>query len=181
MHVPLSILLSSLLACFSTIVAAVPACVVPQIAILTLKKPFTLTALAPKSSWSVLLPTPSTTNETQPYISHTRIAQPVFRLTEGKLTTVGAKGKTFSAHFGFTIEIFPPVLKPILFGGVGIEPYTGFFAGYACDIASGKTYLRLTAGEPPVVEKLAEGQKIFARPAAFEGTSVAPSFRINEQ
>lgn len=146
MHASSTILLTSVVALFSIPISAVPACIVPQIAFETLDKPFTLTAIGPNSVWSVLLPTPSVKKETAPYISHSKIAQPVFRLTEGNLTTVGAKGQTFPAHFGVTIEIFPPVLQPIFFGGVN-DAYTGFFAGYACDNESGKTYLQLRAGE----------------------------------
>lgn len=146
MHASSTILLTSVVALFSTTISAVPACVVPQVLFSTLDKPFTLTATGPNSVWSVLLPTPSVKKETAPYISHTKIAPPVFRLTGGNLTTVGANGKTFPAHFGFTIDIFPPVLQPIFFGGDN-EAYSGFFAGYACDNKSGKTYLQLRAGE----------------------------------
>ena len=145
MHAPSTILLTSLLAVFSSTVAAAPSCIVPLVLFNTIAKPFTLSAIAPKSTWFVLLPTPSATEETQPYISHTKIAAPVFHLTNGTLTTTGAEGKTYSAHFGPTIAIFPPVLQPIFFGGVD-DAYTGFFAGYACD-NQGKTYLQLRAGE----------------------------------
>ena len=141
MHVPSTILLASLLTLFSTTVSGAPSCVVPEIAFETLEKPFTLTALAPKSSWWVLLKTPSRTTETQPFLSHTKIAPPLFRLTEGNLTTVGANGQTFPAHFGPTIEIFPPVLVPIFFGGDS-EADTTYYGGYACD-SQGKTYLQL--------------------------------------
>ncbi|MCJ1264080.1 hypothetical protein MMC22_003951 [Lobaria immixta] len=145
MHAPSTIFLTSLLAFFSTTVSAAPSCIVPQIAFETLDKPFTLTAIAPKSDWWVLLKTPSATKETQPYISHTRIAPPQFRLTGGNLTTVGDNGKKFPAHFGPTIAIFPPVLQPILFGGDS-EADSRYFAGYACD-SQGKSYLQLRNSE----------------------------------
>ena len=141
MHVPTTVLFASLLALFSTTVSAAPSCVVPAIAFETLEKPFSLTALAPESSWWVLLKTPSRTTETQPFLSHTKIVPPLFRLTKGNLTTVGANGETFPAHFGPTIQIFPPVLVPILFGGED-EADSSYFGGYACD-SEGKQYLQL--------------------------------------
>lgn len=145
MHTPTAILLTSLLTLFSPI-SAVPACVVPDVAVTTLNKPFTLTAIDPKSSWSVLLQTPSATKETQPYISHTKIAPALFRLTDGNLTTVGAKGQTFSAHFGPTIDIFPPVLQPLQFGGDD-EAELKFHGAYGCDSLTGKTVLKLSTSE----------------------------------
>lgn len=143
MHVP-SVVLASVLALVSTTVHAAPSCVVPAIAIETLQKPFTLTALTPKSSWFVLLKTPSSTEETQPYLSHTKIAPPLFRLTKGKLTTVGADGQTFPAHYGPVIEIFPPPLSPIVFGGDSVAD-GNYYGGYSCD-EQGKTYLKLFSG-----------------------------------
>lgn len=128
-------------------------CVVPLVLFTGLDKSFTLSALTPDpSTWPVQLDTPSKTVETQPYISRTKIAQPLFRLTGGNLTTIG-RGidseenwkNAFSAYFGPKIQIFPPVPDPIFFGGPYGE-YSGFQAGYNCD-QDGNVYLELRAGE----------------------------------
>lgn len=130
-------------------------CIVPLVIFSTIDKPFTLSALTldDKSSipWAVLLKSPSNTVETRPFISRTKIAQPLFRLTGGNLTTIGAsadeesqKGSVFPAYFGPKIQIFPPVPDPLLFG-VFQDPYSGFGAGYSCD-KDGKAYLELRAG-----------------------------------
>lgn len=121
-------------------------CIVPEIAFNTINEPFTLTAVTnkPADALSVILPAFSAKKAGQPFITRTRIAQPLFRLTDGKLTTGGPKYKKFPAYFGPTILIFPPVLQPLLFGGVDTTDTTGteFFAGYTCD-AQGKIYLEL--------------------------------------
>ena len=150
MQGPTTFLLTSLLSLLSLTASApadpaptpATACAVPEIAFATIEKPFTLTALVdkPVSDWFVLLNPPTAQTAQQPYISHTKIAPPVFRLTNGKLTTGGPKNDKFPAGFGPTIAIFPPVLQPLLFGG-GESP-ADFFAGYACD-ASGKRYREL--------------------------------------
>ncbi|MCJ1429510.1 hypothetical protein MMC29_007425, partial [Sticta canariensis] len=165
MHVPSTIFLASLLTLFSTTVSAAPSCVVPAIAAETLEKPFTLTALAPKSSWSVLLKTPSRKEETQPFLSHTKIAPPVFRLTKGKLTTVGANGQTFPAHFGPLLPVFPPDLVPIYFGR-DYDAETIYYGGYACD-SKGETYLQLKSFLPFAVYNVTEGENIFGQPEEF--------------
>ncbi|MCJ1264081.1 hypothetical protein MMC22_003952 [Lobaria immixta] len=179
MHAPSTILLTSIVAFFSTTISAAPACVVPAEAFVTLFKPFTLTAIGPRSSWSVLLQTPTATKETQPYISHSKAKPAVFRLTEGKLTTVGAKGQTFAAHFGPSYPVFPPDLDTIYFGGT-YDVDLQFYGGFGCDNKSGKTYKKLFLSEPLVVDKVAEGEKIYGQPESFEGTDVALSFQINE-
>jgi hypothetical protein len=88
------------------------------------------------------LPPPSATREAQPYISRTRIAQPIFRLTNGRLTTGGDDHEQYPARFGPTILSFPPVLQPVYFGGPS-SAAEEFSAGYACD-AEGNQYLKLT-------------------------------------
>lgn len=132
-------------------------CIVPLVILTTLDKPFTLSASATLNTglvvvpswWPVQLDPPSNTVETQLFISQTRIAPPQFRLTGGILTTIGRGGidrtNAFSAHFGFKIQIFPPVPDPIYFGGPD-DGYSGFQAGYACG-HDGKAYLELRAGE----------------------------------
>lgn len=158
MHPPTALFLTSLLALFSPSfsapqdTAAAPlaprSCVVPAIAFTTIDKPFSLSALVlnPGSiPFAVLLPQPSAQTATQPYISRSKIAPPLFRLTNGNLTTGGANYLKFPGYFGPTIAIFPPVLQPLLFGG-GETDHPNFFAGYACD-AEGKQYLELRTFE----------------------------------
>lgn len=128
-------------------------CIVPLVLLLTIDKPFTLSALTPDPiPWPVQLNPPSQTVETRPFISRTKIAQPLFRLTGGNLTTIGRGGNTsddektqkgFPAYFGPKIQIFPPVPDPLFFGAFGA--YSGFQAGYSCD-KDGKIYLELRAG-----------------------------------
>lgn len=129
-------------------------CIVPLIFFTTINKPFTLSALTPDSiPWPVQLDPPSKTVETRPFISRTRIAQPLFHLTGGNLTTIGRgttgdgeknQKKPFPAYFGPKIEIFPPVPDPLIFGAFQ-DAYSGFGAGYSCD-KDGKIYLELRAG-----------------------------------
>ena len=128
-------------------------CIVPLVLFTTLNKPFTLSALTPDPiAWPVQLDPPSKTIETQPFISRTKIAQPLFRLTGGNLTTLGRgtsdsekiQRNIFPAYFGPKIQIFPPVPDPIFFGAQQ-DPYSGFQAGYSCN-KDGKAYLELRAG-----------------------------------
>ena len=209
MHTSSALLLTSLLALFSPIASA-PAdpsatpgskgCIVPEIAFISLDKPFTLQALVLKAGsipFPVQLPQPSVQTATQPYISRTKIAQPLFRLTGGNLTTGGANHKKFPAYFGPKIKIFPPVLDSILFGG-GDTNAQQFFAGYACD-ANNVQYLELRTNErrkpfpPPPQKKTSEltpsptafvvpqlpednkSEKIYAKPNAFAGPYPIPT------
>jgi hypothetical protein len=156
MHAPNTLFLTSILALlFSTITAApAPAvpeiCVVRPIAFSTIASPFTLSALTltaedPNNNnnieWPVQLDPPSATRTTEPFISRTKIAQPLFRLTNGNLTTGGTDHDQFAAYFGPTIQIFPPVLQPVQFGGIS-SASPGFSAVFNCD-AEGNTFLEL--------------------------------------
>lgn len=129
-------------------------CIVPLVIFSTIDKPFILSALTLDSiPWPVQLDPPSKTVETSPFISRTKIAQPLFRLTGGNLTTIGrgnaidnetTRQNAFPAYFGPKIQIFPPVPDPLFFGAFG-DAYSGFSAGYSCD-KDGKIYLELRAG-----------------------------------
>ncbi|MCJ1342886.1 hypothetical protein MMC31_001075 [Peltigera leucophlebia] len=161
-------------------------CVVPLVLFTTLNKPFTLSALAPGViPWPVQLDQPSNTVETQLFISRTRIAQPLFRLTGGKLTTIGrGEGNwknAFPAYFGFKILIFPPVPDPIFFGGQH-DGYSGFQAGYRCD-NDGKVYLELRAAQEQgfLVPSFSERAKISGKPVGYQGTDITIHLRINNQ
>lgn len=139
--------LSLVVAAPANITSTFTNCVFPDIAINTIDYSFTLRANTFNDNnipWPVQLSTPAASKATQPYISRTRIAQPVFRLTNGKLTTGGPTHTRFRAFFGPTIKVFPPELQLLLFGGNGVA-FNGFFAGYACD-GEGIEYLELKAG-----------------------------------
>lgn len=87
---------------------------------------------------------PSDTTETELYISNSRIAQPMFTLKSGKLTTQGVNGKSYAGYLGFTISIIPPVLQSIFFGS-GDSDFSDWWAAYNCD-AAGHQYLELRYG-----------------------------------
>ncbi|MCJ1345845.1 hypothetical protein MMC31_004054, partial [Peltigera leucophlebia] len=146
-------------------------CIVPPVIFTTIDEPFTLSALNPGIiPWPVQLDTPSKTVETQLFISRTKIAPRQFRLVEGNLTTIGEGGEdgAFSAHFGFKIQIFPPVPDPIYFGGQD-DAYSGFQAGYTCD-QDGKVYLELRAAQEQgfLVPKFGEREIISGKPAGYQ-------------
>lgn len=123
-----------------------PGCIVPQVVYTTLEQSFTL-SVAPgpvfsdQSAWTLQLDPISPTAETAstPVISRRRLPLPIFRLTDGQLTTSG-----FPAEVYPTIPIFPPVLLGWGFGGVNQGTNGTFLADYTCD-AQNNIILRLRA------------------------------------
>lgn len=153
MHAPKTFILTSVLALFSTTSAApAPAettttagCSALTIVYSTVEKPFALTALPDDSifSWSVFLRSTSASQVVEPYISLVKLPLPSFRLTNGTLTTGGADSLEFPAFFGPTIDIFPPVLQPLQFGGPSSTP-AEFYVKPSCDVED-NGYLELRA------------------------------------
>ncbi len=122
-------------------------CIGPLVLHSTLPDPFTIHVLpgpeySSDKAWPLQVDRRSTSKETfsKPIISHTRIRQPEFRLTDGRLLLDNFPAQSFPVH-----EIFPPPLTQWAFGGSGsgLSPIT-FRAGYTCD-AEGKLFLRLRA------------------------------------
>ncbi len=150
MHAPKTFFLTSILALFSTTIAApAPAvpepCLIPAIVRSTIKSPFTLSAFTDEPNdieWAVQLDPPSTTQATRPFISRSKIAQPIFRLTDGKLTTGGPNDDQFAAYFGPTLTIFPNPLQPLFFGGSNQPRPLEFEAVITCD-AERNVYTKL--------------------------------------
>ena len=137
----------------SPVSTSTSSCIVSKDLLKTLDKPFTLTALTPGLiQWPVQLDPPSKTTQTQPYISRTKIAPALFRLTGGNLTTIGRgagdskenRENAFPAYFGPVIQIFPPVPDPIFFGAFQYAT-SGFQVGNNCG-KDGKAYFELRAG-----------------------------------
>jgi hypothetical protein len=128
-------------------------CIVPEVFFTSLEKPFTLDALVPgrsnsthQASWPVQLSphTPTKKVISVPVISHTRIAQPKFRLVNQTLLSVNGG---FPARRGSTIEPFPLPPQPFEFGGrEGVESGEMFGAVYSCD-STGRQILKLVPGE----------------------------------
>ncbi|KAI9805327.1 MAG: hypothetical protein M1833_005780 [Piccolia ochrophora] len=154
---------------------APPPCIVPLVLYTSLPNPFTLTALLPSTSWPVQTSprTPSKTRSSKLVISNKRIAQPNFKLADGKLVYEGFDAQTLPSP-----AIFPPPLVSLVFGGSGPTGGQTFSAGYACD-AKGKQYLKLIPdGFPFVVPRVAEGQELFLKPKDFQGKSVEANLKI---
>lgn len=151
LYIPSLLALTGLL----TLTAAAPAsekgpeCIVPAVYYSTLENPFSLDALVPASStptqqdsWFILLDPRDPTKKVQsaPVLSHTKIAPPSFRLDNGTLLTVDGG---FPARLSPTIQIFPPVLQPFVFGGpFPSNSEAKFGAIYSCD-STGRPFLKL--------------------------------------
>ena len=136
----------------ATVVSATPTpkpppCIVPQVLLTSLPKPFTVSVLTAgpstttqQASWPLHLspPKPSKEKESVPVISNAKIAQPTFKLVNQTLLADG-----FTADLQPTITIFPPPLQGFDFGGPAAADTPGKFgAAYACD-SQGNQILRL--------------------------------------
>ncbi|KAF7503391.1 hypothetical protein GJ744_003913 [Endocarpon pusillum] len=163
--------------------APAPSCSVLDIFFTSLVNDFTLSVLIPsqgrpgtQDSWALLLDPrdPSETVTSVPIISRTRIAQPTFRLVNQTLVT--AEGG-FPAIGSPGITIFPPPLQGWEHGGPGETPLS-FGAVYACD-ATGQQYIKLVADSGFALSSVAEGQRVFIKPQAFEGQAVDVTLRVD--
>lgn len=114
-----------------------------QIVRTSIEGAFTLTALSdtlPLQSWPVQLRSPSAKTAQSPFISRTKIAPPLFKLTEGSLNATSSDGASYPGRF---VPIFSSNLQRFLFGGRG-EP-SDFYWIQKCD-ATGMPYAELKAG-----------------------------------
>lgn len=124
-------------------------CIVPQIIYSTLPNPFTVSVLpgpdfSSAKAWPLQVDprNPSRQTPSKPIISNTRIRQPEFRLTDGKLLLDNFPAQVYPVPL-----IFPPPLTPWVFGGEGGGLTTATFAAsYSCD-AEGNAFLRLRADD----------------------------------
>lgn len=107
-------------------------CAVPEVGLLGLAKPFTLSTFSPGFERLPLsLPATHSKYGDQPFITTPDAkSKALFRLKNGKLTTGGPNQDKYSAYFGPVPPEFPPYLAPLLFGDQ--DDGTHFTGGYAC-------------------------------------------------
>jgi hypothetical protein len=151
------------------LVAAKPAatpCIVPLVLFTSLDKPFSLSALAPKTDPFTVVTEPDPTKETigKPIITRRlELVPTLFSLKEGKLIRNGFTAETLPVP-----AIFPPPLTPFVFGGQGPRGAATFSAGYTCD-ANGEVFLELRSDDDFAVKCAKEGSQVFLKPDQFQG------------